>query len=198
MIRSSDKVGYNQVQTITAAQIEESGAKTVSDFLHNVAANSASSWNEGTADSFAPGGAGIALRGLSEKYTLVLIDGVRVAPYALAVNATDTFFDLNTIPLNMVDHIEIVKTGAVSQYGSDAIAGVVNIITKKNIQGLTFDGSIGGATSGGLGTDKFGVTGRLRRPERRPLQRHDRRQLLQAERLYRSGSLEYLVARLFE
>jgi len=159
LIRSSDKVGYNQVQTITAAQIQASGAATVAQFLENVAANSASSWNESTADSFAPGGAGIALRGLSEKYTLVLIDGVRVAPYALAVNATDTFFDLNSLPLNMIDHIEIVKTGAVSQYGSDAIAGVVNIITKKNEQGLTIDGSIGGATSGGLGTDKIGVTG---------------------------------------
>jgi len=159
LIRSSDKVGFNQVQTITAAQIQASGAVTVADFMRDAAANSASSWGESNPDSFAPGGAGIALRGLSEKYTLVLIDGVRVAPYAFAVNATDSFFDLNTIPLNMVDHIEIVKTGAVSQYGSDAIAGVVNIITKKNFQGVTLDGSLGGATNpGSLGTTKFGVT----------------------------------------
>jgi len=159
LIRSSDKVGYNQVQTITAAQIQASGAVTVADFMRDTAANSASSWGESNPDSFAPGGAGIALRGLSEKYTLVLIDGVRVAPYAFAVNLTDSFFDLNTIPLNMVDHIEIVKTGAVSQYGSDAIAGVVNIITKKNFQGVTLDGSLGGATNpGSMGTTKFGVT----------------------------------------
>jgi iron complex outermembrane receptor protein len=48
----------------------------------------------------------------------VLIDGQRAAPLAFAVNGTDTFFDLNTLPTNMIDRIEIVKTGAVSQYGT--------------------------------------------------------------------------------
>jgi iron complex outermembrane receptor protein len=158
LIRSSDKVGYNQVQTVTAAQIQASGQTTVADFLRSTSANSASSWSEGNPDSFAPGGAGIALRGLSEKYTLVLVDGQRVAPYGFSVNGTDSFFDLNTIPLNMVDRIEIVKTGAVSQYGSDAIAGVVNIITKKNFQGLQLDGALGGATEGGAGETKLGLT----------------------------------------
>jgi len=159
LIKSADKVGFNQVQTITAKDIVASGATTVSDFLRDAAANSASSWGEGTGNSFSPGGAGIALRGLSEKYTLVLVDGQRVAPYALAVNGTDNFFDLNTIPVNMVERIEIVKTGAVSQYGSDAIAGVVNIITKKDFQGVQLDGSLGGGTNnGGNGTTSFGIT----------------------------------------
>ena len=82
------------------------------------------------------GGSGIALRGLSEKYTLVLVDGQRAAPYAEPSNGTDAFVDLNSLPLNAIERIEVVKTGAVSEYGSDAIAGVVNIITKKDIQGL--------------------------------------------------------------
>ncbi|AOK31150.1 MULTISPECIES: TonB-dependent receptor [Burkholderia] len=161
LIRSSDKVGFNQVQTVTSKDIQNSGYTTVTDYLRSVSANSASSWSEGTTNSFAPGGAGLALRGLSEKYTLVLVDGQRVAPYAFAVNGTDQFFDLNTLPLNIIDKIEIVKTGAVSQYGSDAIAGVVNIITKKNFQGLELDGSYGGATqgSGGQGTTKFSILG---------------------------------------
>jgi len=158
LLKSSDKVGFNQVQVVTAKEIEDSGATTVSNFLRDAAANSGSSFNEGTGNSFAPGGAGIALRGLSEKYTLVLVDGQRVAPYGFAVNGTDNFFDLNTIPLNMVDRIEIVKTGAVSQYGSDAIAGVVNIITKKNFQGVQLDGSLGGGTNnGGNGTTTLGI-----------------------------------------
>ncbi|MFP3648399.1 TonB-dependent receptor plug domain-containing protein, partial [Paraburkholderia sp. SIMBA_054] len=71
--------------------------------------------------------------------TLVLVDGQRVANYGKAENFTDTFFDVNSIPPNMVDHIDIVKTGAVSVYGSDAIAGVVNIITKKNFHVLQKD-----------------------------------------------------------
>ena len=159
LIRQADKTGFNQVQVINSKEIQDSGAKDVSDYMRQISANSANSWGESTSDSFAAGGSGIALRGLSEKYTLVLVDGQRVAPFAFAVNGSDQFFDLNTLPLNVVDRIEVVKTGAVSQYGSDAIGGVVNIITKHDFQGLQLDGSIGGATQGGGGTTKFGVLG---------------------------------------
>jgi iron complex outermembrane recepter protein len=159
LIRQSDKTGFQSVQRVTQQDIKNSGAATVTDFLRSTSANSASSWGEGTSSSTSPGGAGIALRGLSEKYTLVLVDGQRVANYALPVNGTDSFFDLNSLPINMVDRIEIVKTGAVSQYGSDAIAGVVNIITKHNFQGLQLDGSLGGASQGGQGTSSFSALG---------------------------------------
>ena len=161
LIRSSDKVGFNQVQTVTAKDIEKSGAATVADFLRNTSANSANSWSEGQTGNFAAGAAGMALRGLSEKYTLVLVDGQRVAPFAAFSNTVDSFFDLNTLPLNDIERIEIVKTGAVSQYGSDAIGGVVNIITKHNFHGLQLDGSYGSALNGGNGegTTKFGILG---------------------------------------
>ena len=159
LIRSSDKTGFNQVQTATQKDIQGSGATTVTNFLRDSSANSGSSYAEDTVLNQAPGGSGIALRGLSEKYTLTLIDGQRAAPYAFAYGGTDTFFDVNTVPLNMIDRIEVVKTGAVSQYGSDAIAGVINIITKKDFQGLQLDGSLGGAQHGGQGTTNFSVLG---------------------------------------
>ncbi|MGI4856074.1 MAG: TonB-dependent receptor plug domain-containing protein [Janthinobacterium lividum] len=159
LIRSSDRTGNHSVQVVNQADLKQSGATTASDFLRSTSANSASSWSETSVGSFSPGGAGVALHGLSEKYTLVLIDGQRVAPYAFASNGTDTFFDINSIPVNMIDRIEIVKTGAVSQYGSDAIAGVVNIITKHNYQGLEINGSLGGAQHGGAGTTDFSVLG---------------------------------------
>ncbi len=157
LIRSSDKTGFNQVQTATQKDIQSSGATSVTNFLRDSTANSGSSYGEDTVLNQAPGGSGIALRGLSEKYTLTLIDGQRAAPYAFAYGGTDTFFDVNTVPLNMIDRIEVVKTGAVSQYGSDAIAGVINIITKKDFQGLQLDGSLGGAQHGGQGTTNFSV-----------------------------------------
>jgi iron complex outermembrane recepter protein len=92
LIKSADKVGFNQVQVITSTDIQATGTTTVSEFLRTIAVNSASSW----ADDFAYGaygGAGIALRGLSEKYTLVLVDGQRAAPYAEPSNGTDAFVD---------------------------------------------------------------------------------------------------------
>ncbi|GLQ50549.1 TonB-dependent receptor [Dyella flava] len=159
LIRSSDKTGYQQVQSITAADIQASGATTAANYLRDSSANSGSSYDESTVLNQSPGATGIALRGLSVKYSLVLVDGQRVAPYAYASGGTDTFVDLNTIPINMIDHIEIVKTGAVSQYGSDAIAGVVNIIMKKEFQGLQVDGSVGGAQQGGQGTSNFSLLG---------------------------------------
>ncbi|WP_118179994.1 TonB-dependent receptor [Paraburkholderia phosphatilytica] len=161
LIRSSDKVGFNQVQKVTQKDIQDSGAVSVADYLRDTAANSANSWNEGQSGNFAAGASGIALRGLSEKYTLVLVDGQRVTPYAFYSNSVDSFFDLNTLPLNIIDHIDIVKTGAVSEYGSDAVAGVVNIITKHNYQGLQLDGNLGSSVDGhgGNGTGKFGILG---------------------------------------
>jgi iron complex outermembrane recepter protein len=158
LIRSTDRVTFNQVQVITAQDIESSGEVTVADYLRDLAVNSASSW----ADNFAygaTGGAGIALRGLSEKYTLVLVDGIRVAPYGFPSNGTDAFVDLNSIPLNAIERIEVVKTGAVSQYGSDAISGVVNIITRKNYSGFEATAAYGDATRGGEPTRRIGVLG---------------------------------------
>ena len=101
LIRQADKTGFQQVQTITPKEIQASGAVTVTDFLRDAAANSANSWGEGQSGNFAAGAAGIALRGLSEKYTLVMVDGQRVAPYAFFSNSVDSFFDLNTIPLTI-------------------------------------------------------------------------------------------------
>src|ERR1700678_1643990 len=158
LIRSTDRVTFNQVQVVTAQDIEASGEVTVADYLRDLAVNSASSW----ADNFAygaTGGAGIALRGLSEKYTLVLVEGIRVAPYGFPSNGSDTFVDLNSIPLNAIERIEVVKTGAVSQYGSDAIAGVVTVITKKDVKGLEVGAAYGGAAAGTEHTEKLDLLG---------------------------------------
>jgi iron complex outermembrane recepter protein len=158
LIRSTERSEFNQVQVITAEDLARSGQVTVSDYLRDLAVNSASSW----ADNFAYGawgGGGIALRGLSEKYTLVLVDGVRVAPYGWPSNGYDSFFDLNSLPLNLVERIEVVKTGAVSQYGSDAIGGVINIITRKDYKGVEAEAAYGNATHGGEPTRRVSVLG---------------------------------------
>jgi iron complex outermembrane receptor protein len=106
-----------------------------------------------------------ALRSLSPNDTLVLINGKRRHTTSnIDVAGTDNFgggagADLNLIPANAIDHIEVLTDGAAAQYGSDAIGGVINIILKKNPQGGNLQSSYGGYQDGGGKTDD--VTGNI-------------------------------------
>ena len=149
-IKQTDVEGINPVQTITRKEIERSGQATVAELLRSISANTGQSFNETFTNSFSPGAAGIALRGLSQKNTLVLLNGRRVANYGFAQNLQDTYVDLNAIPINAVERVEVLKDGASAIYGSDAIAGVVNIILRKDYQGGEIGGSYGKAYEGGM------------------------------------------------
>ncbi len=82
------------------------------------------------------GGSGISLRGLGAGSTLVLINGRRIASYGLADDGQKLFADLSSIPMDAVERVEVLKDGASSIYGSDAIAGVVNIILRNDFRVL--------------------------------------------------------------
>lgn len=145
------------VDVITREQIERSGQPTIAEVLRNVPANSGNSYSESFSNSFAPGASGIALRGLGQKATLVLINGRRTAGYGFAQNLQDTFVDLNSIPSSAVERIEILKDGASAIYGSDAIAGVVNIILRKDYKGIEF--TAGAGVASGKNEYRFAATG---------------------------------------
>ena len=80
------------------------------------------------------GASTISLRGLGENRNIVLLDGARVTPWGL-----DGSVDLNDIPLGLIDHVEVLTGGAASTYGADAVAGVINFITKKSFSGAQID-----------------------------------------------------------
>ncbi|HSX54077.1 MAG TPA: TonB-dependent receptor [Sphingomonas sp.] len=84
-----------------------------------------------------PGAETISLRGLGAERTLVLLNGRRAGP--AGTRGAISAFDLNVLPQSIVSQVEILKTGASSVYGSDAVAGVVNLITKKNTNGIELD-----------------------------------------------------------
>lgn len=156
-IKRTDVETVAPVDVITREQIERSGQPTIAEVLRNVPANTGNSYSESFSNSFAPGASGIALRGLGQKATLVLINGRRTAGYGFAQNLQDTFVDLNSIPSSAVERIEILKDGASAIYGSDAIAGVVNVILRKDFKGLEF--SAGGGVAAGKNDYRFAVTG---------------------------------------
>lgn len=146
-IRHASHNGTAPVDIISSPDIELSGAQTLGEllkFVPAVAGNSASTAISNGGD----GTATVTLRGLPSSNTLVLINGRRVANDGLAGESVD----LNSIPPAAVERIEILKDGASAIYGSDAIAGVVNIIMKQDFHGFLAETFFGEAQQGDLRT----------------------------------------------
>lgn len=142
------------VTVITAAQIARSGFTTVADVVRSISADNSGSIPNAFGLGFAAGSSGVALRGLTVNSTIVLIDGKRAASYPLSDDGQRSFVDLNTIPLAAVERIEVLKDGASSIYGADAIAGVVNIILRPGYKGVEGTADIGTSQHGGGFTKK--------------------------------------------
>jgi iron complex outermembrane recepter protein len=152
-IKRIDAETVAPVQIVTREDIKASGRSTIADVLRDLAINQGNGFNEQSVNSFSPGTSGISLRGLGAKNTLVLVNGRRTAGYGFAQNISDSFVDINSIPTSAVDRIEILKSGASHIYGSDAIAGVVNIILRKDYKGLEL--GVGGGTSTEGGANEY-------------------------------------------
>lgn len=142
------------VTVITAQQIQRSGLTTLSDVVRAVSADNSGSVPNAFSNGFAAGSSGVALRGLTVNSTLVLIDGHRNANYPVSDDGQRSFVDLNTIPLAAVERIEVLKDGASSLYGADAIAGVVNVILRPGFKGVEATADVGTSQHGGGFTRK--------------------------------------------
>ncbi|MBW6528643.1 TonB-dependent receptor [Sphingomonas sp. RHCKR7] len=138
ILRTTDRASPSPVTTVSAEALDQRGVTTVQEGIQQLTSNNGPALtNSFTANgAFAGGASAVSLRGLSTNSTLVLFDGVRAAYYPLSDDGTRNFVDLNTIPDDIVDRIEVLRDGASSSYGADAIAGVVNIITKRQYKGI--------------------------------------------------------------
>ncbi|UTH75819.1 TonB-dependent siderophore receptor [Chromobacterium sp. IIBBL 290-4] len=150
--RSINKEGALPVEVLKKEDIAKTGASTVSQLLEGIA--SITGVTPGTSStSFVPGASYASMRGMDAKYTLVLLNGRRLATYAQLEGGTDAFNDLNTLPLSVIESVEILRDGASAIYGSDAVAGVINFKTKRNYQGT--DSYVRyGQTSAGDGSEQ--------------------------------------------
>jgi len=143
-IKKAELEGQVPVLTITSKDIEATGLGSIGDIIQRLSVSGSSlntKFNSAGNFGFPPDGGGvgsgsttISLRNLGAKRTLVLVDGLRWVSESSA-SGVSAAVDLNTIPASAVDRIEILTDGASSLYGSDAIAGVINIITKKSQDG---------------------------------------------------------------
>lgn len=138
LLRRTNTETASPLSVITSEQLKQRGINTVSDALQTLSVNNAGALPTSFSanGAFANGASGASLRGLTTDSTLVLFDGLRAAYYPLADDGARNFVDLNTIPDAIVDRIQVERDGASSTYGADAVAGVINVLIKKEIKGF--------------------------------------------------------------
>src|SRR5436305_493677 len=150
-IPTAEETGPNPVDTYRPADLEKLGIRNATDLLTNLPQEMGSTVNQ---NAVAGGDGSVIpnLRGLLPKETLVLVDGKRVAISGIggAFSVAPTFagVDINLIPFPMIDHIDILKDGASAVYGTDAVAGVINIFLIHKFRGLEIEGSYGNTNKG--------------------------------------------------
>ena len=151
IIPRTDLETPSPLQVITSTELTQSGYTSVQQVLNALPANGQGTLSQAFTGGFAGGASGVALRGMTVGETLTLVDGERMVDYPIPDDDERGFVDTASIPMLAVDRIEVLRDGASSEYGSDAIAGVVNVILKKTYTGAEFSAE-GGTTGHGDGT----------------------------------------------
>ncbi|MCL1039399.1 TonB-dependent receptor [Shewanella submarina] len=152
-IKRIDLEGASPITVLSAEDIARSGAQDMSQLLRKlpISGNGTFSTQGNNSDDTSNGGAAISLRGLGADSTLVLLNGRRISVNSFAKDIDTAFVDINSIPMSAVKRIDILKDGASALYGSDAIAGVINIILKKDFEGFEINAKVADTIEDGDG-----------------------------------------------
>lgn len=143
LISRTNLVTPTPVQSLSLNDLQHSGFTSLNEVLQSVPANGQGTMNQSDAFEFAYGGSAVSLRGLNPGNTLVLVDGERTVPFPMLNNNQNDFVDISSFPLYAIDRVDVMANGGSSIYGGDAIAGVVNLILRKQYQGFKAGASIG-------------------------------------------------------
>lgn len=164
-IKRAEIEGPSPVVTITAEDIKKQGYSTIGEALRTLSVNNGANVSGESPDNFLnlstsqPDAAFLNLRGMGVGYQLILLNGKRMTEYAASSGAASTGVSIGSIPAAAVARIEVLNGGASAIYGSDAVAGVVNIVTKDNWEGNNLRIRGGSTTNGGGGTGQIQFTG---------------------------------------
>lgn len=189
-IKRTSVEGPVPVEIVTRKDIERSGATSINELLRSIP--SIDIFDQGELASNSPAGSGTAsirLRGLSDSEVLVLLNGRRLPVNALYDSSgAGAAFDINSLPIGAIERVDILKDSGSAIYGADAVAGVVNFITRTDYQGIEAVGTIGtssrsdgketrlglSAGFGDLSKDRYNVLFGLDYYKRDPIYRKDR------------------------
>lgn len=159
-IKRTDVEGPAPVTVITRADIDREGFQSVGDMLQTLSQNTTSSFTGDQAVSgFTPNAQVVNLRNLGPGYTLTLINGRRPAQYPQPYNRDNNVVNISSIPSSIVERIEVLTGGASAIYGSDAVAGVVNIVLRENFEGNFAKLTTGTTAEGGGDAVNVELTG---------------------------------------
>jgi len=190
-IKRVEGEGALPVQVITRSEIDKSGATNVQELLQTISANTSAGQvvNTQAIGATTLSQQGASLRGLGPARTLVLINGHRLDQFAGAIGGVEGGVNISAIPFAAIERVEILKDGASAIYGSDAIGGVINFITRSDYTGAEVTGQYGAPTRGGgadqwsgsgsfgfgdLAKDRYNVFGSVSYQEQKPLDQNKR------------------------
>lgn len=158
-IRRTDMEGPSPITSIDADQIAATGVTDLIGLFAKlpISGQGTFSTQGNSSDDTANGGSSVSLRGLGADSTLILVNGRRVSVSPFAKGIDTAFVDINNIPIFAIKRVDIQKDGASATYGSDAIAGVINIILKDDFDGLELSAKYGDTADGGGEEQNFSL-----------------------------------------
>lgn len=160
LIGRSEIEGPAPITVISREDIDREGYQTVGDMLQSLSQNTTSSFTGDLAvTGFTPNALVVNLRNLGPGYTLTLVNGRRPAQYPQPYNRDNNVVNVRAIPSSIVERVEVLTGGASALYGSDAVAGVVNIVTRSNYNGQYARVTVGTTEEGGGDSEKIEYTG---------------------------------------
>ncbi|CCQ10520.1 TonB-dependent receptor [Pseudoalteromonas luteoviolacea B = ATCC 29581] len=158
-IKRTDMAGPSPVASLSAVDIAKTGATDLIGLFTKlpISGQGTFSTQANSSDDTANGGSSVSIRGLGADSTLILVNGRRVSVSPFAKGIDTAFVDINNIPVSAIKRVDILKDGASATYGSDAVAGVINIVLRDDIDGVELSGKVGGTADGGGAEENFSI-----------------------------------------
>jgi len=150
-IKRQDMEGPSPVTSLSQEDIQKTGVTDLISLFTKlpISGQGTFSTQANSSDDTANGGSSVSLRGLGADSTLILINGRRVSVSPFAKGIDTAFVDINNIPLSAIKRVDILKDGASATYGSDAVAGVINIVLRDDVDGAELSAKMGTTADGG-------------------------------------------------
>ncbi|MCZ4338801.1 TonB-dependent receptor [Shewanella colwelliana] len=156
-IKRTDMETATPVTVMSADDMAKQGFTNIQDALESLTSTTGAMTTQ-SVHGFTPAASSISLRGAGANRTLTLINGKRLNQYPKPAGGTDNFVDTANLPMEAVQRIEILQSGGSAIYGADAVGGVINIILKKDFEGVALKYRHGDTTNGGGASDRISLS----------------------------------------